>query len=235
MESPGERLKQAISEAGFSSIAEAARIHRFHPQNVRDHAAGRRGISEAQAKAYGKALKVNWLWLLHGVVSENSPSPNSRHVLHPTVIRPVIGAVQGGVWQEPMELDESRVPALPVPAHIIHEGAQQFWLEVIGDSVNQYAPNGAHVFCTGTWDWARDTDDLYARANGKLVIVNRWRGDLFERTCKLLVVENGKARLLPASTSRRWSSETPIGLNENGDTTRVEIFAVVEWIGSPAP
>jgi len=134
-----------------------------------------------------------------------------------------------------MELDESRVPALPVPANIIHEGAEQFWLEIIGDSVNQYAANGAHVFCTGTWDWARDTDDLYSRANGKLVIVNRWRGDLFERTCKLLRVENGKAQLIPASTSRRWASELPVELNENGDTTRVEIFAVVEWIGSPAP
>lgn len=61
-----ERLKKARLQAGFSSIAEAARVTKLHKQNWADHEAGRRQIRETNARAYAKALKVSWVWLLTG-------------------------------------------------------------------------------------------------------------------------------------------------------------------------
>lgn len=59
-------MRKARIDAGFKSIAEAARKKRFHKQNLADHEAGRRGISPDFARAYGKAFGIDPWWLLSG-------------------------------------------------------------------------------------------------------------------------------------------------------------------------
>jgi len=68
---PGDRLQQARVGAGYASAAAAARGCGFHPQNLRDHEAGRRGISPAQATAYGRAFGSSATWILYGDAGES--------------------------------------------------------------------------------------------------------------------------------------------------------------------
>lgn len=64
---PAARLHWAILDLRkYASYAEFARRHRFHPQNIADHATGRRGINTDHAIAYGRALKISSGWLLTG-------------------------------------------------------------------------------------------------------------------------------------------------------------------------
>lgn len=63
---PGERLREARRRAGYSTVAEAARALKMHPQNWADHEAGRRELREKHAREYGRKLKISWTWLLTG-------------------------------------------------------------------------------------------------------------------------------------------------------------------------
>lgn len=66
MSTPGDRLRQARLEAGFRTIAEAARTKRLHKQNLADHESGRRKISLQWAERYAKAFAKSPGWLLTG-------------------------------------------------------------------------------------------------------------------------------------------------------------------------
>jgi len=62
----GKRLMRAREVAGFTTAADAARQYRWHPQNVRDHEAGRRGVDPVQADEYARRYKIHVEWLLYG-------------------------------------------------------------------------------------------------------------------------------------------------------------------------
>jgi SOS-response transcriptional repressor LexA len=235
MDSSHERLKQARELAGFETAADAARALSISQPTYMSHENGTRGFKVASAERYATRFRVSLEWLLTGTKNKGSREPQLRPTVDETGSRPVIGAVQAGVWQEADLLDESRVEQLPVPRYLIKPNARQFWLEIVGDSVSEYVNSGGHVFCTSVWDWARDTDDLIARAAGKLVVAERRRGDLVERTVKRLVVNNSAISLHTASKHPKWQNEKPIALDETGGTSSVEIVAVVEFIGTPAP
>ncbi|MEM6413177.1 MAG: helix-turn-helix transcriptional regulator [Pseudomonadota bacterium] len=66
METVGERLKWARTQAGFDTIARASERCSFHKQNLADHEADRRGVSVENAKDYSKAFKIDAWWLLTG-------------------------------------------------------------------------------------------------------------------------------------------------------------------------
>lgn len=66
VEEPKDRLRKARLAAGYSTVAEAARVTKLHYQNWSDHEAGRRKIKEHNAKTYAKKLKISWVWLLTG-------------------------------------------------------------------------------------------------------------------------------------------------------------------------
>jgi len=235
MDSGHDRLKAARERAGFATAADAARALHVGLPTYMAHENGTRGFKLASAERYARRFKVPLEWLLTGGDNKGVLEPHLRHISNDTEFRPVIGAVQAGVWQEMAALDESRVEQLPIPANLANANARQYWLEIVGDSVSEYVNSGGHVFCTSVWDWARDTDDLLLRANGKLVVAERRRGDLVERTVKRLVTSNGGPALHTASRHPKWQNETPMKLDDEGQTTAVEIVAVVEFIGTPAP
>jgi hypothetical protein len=62
----GKRLAEARRAAGFETAADAAKAYRWHPQNVRDHEAGRRGVDPQQADDYARRYKIQVQWLLYG-------------------------------------------------------------------------------------------------------------------------------------------------------------------------
>ena len=60
------RLRIARAEAGYASVAAAARAHDFHKQNLADHEAGRRRIQPEQANSYALAFNVSPSYILFG-------------------------------------------------------------------------------------------------------------------------------------------------------------------------
>jgi hypothetical protein len=62
----GKRLAEARIAAGFMTAADAAKRYRWHPQNVRDHEAGRRGVDPLQADEYARRYNILVEWLLFG-------------------------------------------------------------------------------------------------------------------------------------------------------------------------
>ncbi len=231
-----ERLRQARIAAGYATAREAADAMGITRTTYYGHENGSAGFKSTSAIQYARKFRVSLEWLETGKgESEASQPPQSPKILEDIQTRPLIGTVQAGVWQEPFD-GEMELVELSVPADRIIEGAQQFWFEIVGDSVSQFVGDGGKIFCTSVWDWARDDEDLFRRANGKLVVAERRRSDgTFQRTCKRLVVNGEGPALHTASLHPRWKNEAPILLNENGDTVEVSIVAVVTDLLTPAP
>lgn len=233
-----ERLRQARIAAGYASAADAARAVGVPEPSYTAHENGSRGFKYDRAKLYSRRFGVSLEWLLSGRGDTQSAQPlHEPHTETDIQMRPLVGTVQAGVWQEPFDSGEVDLVQLPIPSDRLVPGAQQFWFEIVGDSVNQFVGDGGRIFCTSVWDWARDSEDLFRRANGKLVVAERRRADgTFQRTCKRLVVAaNGRAALHTASSHPRWKNEAPIALNENGDTVDVTVVAVVTDLLTAAP
>lgn len=201
------------------------------------HENGSVGFRTKSAILYARKFKVSLEWLETGRGENGSAQPlHNPNTETDIQTRPLVGTVQAGVWQEPFDIGEVELVQLPIPSDRLVPGAEQFWFEIVGDSVNQFVGDGGRIFCTSVWDWARDTEDLFRRAAGKLVVAERRRSDgTFQRTCKRLVVTSGQAALHTASSHPRWKNEAPIALNENGDTVDVTIVAVVTDLLTAAP
>lgn len=231
------RLREARQAAGFHSAAAAAEAMGIPAPTYASHENGHGGMRADVALRYARKFKVSPEWLLTG--RGESPALDSSNLadsVSDVSLRPLVGTVQAGVWQEPFDTEAHDLIQIPIPADRIVPGAQQYWFEVVGDSVDQYVGPGGRIFCINVWDWARDHGDLIRRAEGKLVIAERRRSDgTFQRTCKRLSTTSGAAALHTASNSRRWKNEAPIALNENGDTVEVTIVAVVTDLLTVAP
>lgn len=61
-----ERLRQARTQAGFASAADAAKRFGWPETTYRHHENGHRGFPAAKANLYGRAYKVSPEWLLFG-------------------------------------------------------------------------------------------------------------------------------------------------------------------------
>lgn len=232
-----DRLRQARIAAGYASAADAARAVGVPEPSYTAHENGSRGFKYDRAKLYSRRFGVSLEWLLSGRGTTETAQPlHNPNTETDIQTRPLVGTVQAGVWQEPFDIGEVELVQLPIPSDRLVPGAEQFWFEIVGDSVNQFVGDGGRIFCTSVWDWARDTEDLFRRAAGKLVVAERRRSDgTFQRTCKRLVVTSGQAALHTASSHPRWKNEAPIALNENGDTVDVTIVAVVTDLLTAAP
>lgn len=76
-----ERLVWARENAGFTSMAEAARKMGAAEPSYRSHETGFRTPRAPTVKAYAKAFKVNWVWLMTGegdpvAVTESTELPD---------------------------------------------------------------------------------------------------------------------------------------------------------------
>lgn len=109
MPTPGDRLREVRQRAGFTTVAEAARATRLHPQNWADHESGRRKIKEHNARDYARAINrvapainLSWAWLLTGQDAAKSPTI------------PLLGYVGGGA--QVFAFDSQEIDFIDAPA-----------------------------------------------------------------------------------------------------------------------
>jgi len=217
------RLKEARIAAGYSSAADAARAIGVAVPTYVAHENGSRGFPAKRAEIYARRFKVNLEWLLTG---RKGPAQSSR-IEEVSSLLPIIGLVQAGAWKEQAMLEPADAEQVPIPSDQRIPGARQYYLRIIGDSVDEVIPDGALALCCDVWDWARDEADLFRRGKGKLVVAQRERHGLFETTIKRLAVIAGVAQLHTASKSPQFKNEAPIELTDTGDVNGVAIVAVV--------
>lgn len=140
METVGERLKAARVAAGFSSAAEAATANGgaergWHPQNVRDHEANRRGVDTDQAERYGRAYRVDPAWILFGGANRRPKTTG----LVPVVGK--VGADPGGAVL--FSTGQAAGDQVPIPIGGTSRAAA---LEVAGHSMRGVADDGALIY-----------------------------------------------------------------------------------------
>lgn len=66
MSEKGNRLRQARVGAGFSKARQAAERFGWKPSTYAAHENGQNEFDEKQARVYGQAFQISWMWLLTG-------------------------------------------------------------------------------------------------------------------------------------------------------------------------
>lgn len=220
MDSMADRLMKARADAGYASAAEAVRAFGWIASTYYGHENGRVKIPRDAAYKYARAFKVDPSWLLYG---KNTNSGNKTHFESVAQI-PVRGSTAAGKW---LEFDDTEQDAL-APIYAVagrFPMDEQFAFKVSGPSMDKARIfDGDYVICVPYW---------IARAAptpGDLVVVERKRGTMFERTLKELQMSDDEFELWPRSTDSRF--QTPIRVKRNhdfveNDGTSVEIVGLV--------
>lgn len=215
-----DRLMKARSDAGYTSAAEAVRAFGWTASTYYGHENGRVKIPRDAANKYAKAFKVDPSWLLYGKSSNAAP----LHQFESVAQIPVRGSTAAGKW---LEFDDTEQDAL-APIYAVagrFPMEEQFAFKVSGPSMDKARIfDGDYVICVPYW---------IARAAptpGDLVVVERKRGTMFERTLKELQMTGDEFELWPRSTDSRF--QTPIRVKRNhdfveNDGTTVEIVGLV--------
>lgn len=220
MDSMADRLMKARADAGYASAAEAVRAFGWIASTYYGHENGRVKIPRDAAYKYARAFKVDPSWLLYG---KKTYSGNKTHFESVAQI-PVRGSTAAGKW---LEFDDTEQDAL-APIYAVagrFPMEEQFAFKVSGPSMDKARIfDGDYVICVPYW---------IARAAptpGDLVVVERKRGTMFERTLKELQMSDDEFELWPRSTDSRF--QTPIRVKRNhdfveNDGTTVEIVGLV--------
>lgn len=125
-----------------------------------------------------------------------APMASDSHLL-PVGLRPVMvrGEVEAGSWREAAEWPQSEWFVVPAPATGRYAHLPQFGLVVRGPSMNLLYPEGSIIICVRLIDLQRRPN------NGERVVVEAHRAGLTEATVKEYREEDGKAWLVPRSSS----------------------------------
>lgn len=109
----------------------------------------------------------------------------------------VVGDLQAGTWREAVEWEPSQQRRIALPPDTRFPTARRFGLELVGDSMNlMYPLPRTVVICVRLPEIDREP------VTGQVVVVQRWRHDLVEATCKVYVVrDDGSIWLEPRSTN----------------------------------
>lgn len=220
---PGERLKAARVKAGYATASAAATAFGWHPQNVRDHEAGRRGISPEQAIMYARAYRTTPGAILYG---EAVPGVGESNFTFEPQMRllPIVGEVQAGAWISVDEFDQTE-PEVSTTARDPHFPHARQWLRrVRGDSVNLLGiVEGDLVHCV-------DVDEAHYQINtGDVVEVerSRFQGSDLEYSLKQVELTADAILLWPRSTNPRWSKPLQVLEGKTGEDLTVTIKGLV--------
>lgn len=211
VDTPADRLRRAREKKGFDTAAEAARCYGWTISTYVSHENGTRGITNDAAKRYARAFNVGAETLVDLGVS--GPT-NEVHVM---------GEAAFGVWREKsidLERRENKMLlSLPKTA-----GEQmRFAVEVLDSSVNKILMRGDYAICTPPPD-----SDLEPRT---LVYVQHTRGDLVERTIRIVHEHKGSLELRTHSTDPNYTSSIEYPPKYPGSA--VKILGLV--VGSYSP
>lgn len=199
--SAGGRLKWAREKAGFREAAQFARAARINETTYRAYENNQNSYRK-HVLDFAARLNVSVGWLLKGgALEEPEPQVESPFV-------EIIAAVGAGVWRERAqwpEEDRYRVEFGP-PAL---RGFRRFGLVVEGTSMDKIFPPGTELECYWTKFEGRQ---ILSPQDGDLVVVERRNGDLYETTCKRLVITpEGEFELHAESTRPEFKEPFLIG------------------------
>jgi SOS-response transcriptional repressor LexA len=208
-----DRLKLVRENAGFKTPTDAARAHRWTATTYISHENGTRPLSRKAAVKYGSAFRASAGWLLYGENGgDAAPEP---------ILVPVRGNTACGVWAENGRFQDQEYPPIPV-VPTKYKGTEQFAFRVIGMCMDKLRIfDGDFVVCVPFW---------VARSNpveGDVVVIERRRGQVTERTCKQVTIVDGRIEFWPRSLDPEFQPVIIPDQNEPFD----ESGAVVEIVG----
>lgn len=212
-----QRLQFAREKAGFKTPTEAARRHRWNETTYRAHENGTRPVSRKAAVKYAAAFHVSAGWLLYGEQNDDAaPEP---------VLVPVRGNTACGVWAENGRFFDQEYPPIPaVPTK--HKSVEQFAFRVIGMCMDKLRIlDGDFVVCVPYWIARAGATD------GDVVVIERKRGHVTERTCKQIAVNGNRLELWPRSSDPQFQPVIMPNQNDPLDETGAEIEIVGLVIG----
>lgn len=227
----GRLLKQTRIKKGLTQEALGALLD--PPMNKQAVYKMETGIRRIDAAVAGQLAQI--LGLKPADLADEafivSPQPRAKSGIAHVTSLPVLGKAQAGYWAEAEfhefgydpDTGESFEPTVPVVASSEYPRAMQYALMLDGNSLNKIAPPNSYVVCVRLEGYPCD-EDMKA-LDGKLVHVERHKGDLIETTVKRLKFNGTGAELWPESHDAKHQS--PIPLRENSARTAVQIMGVV--------
>jgi SOS-response transcriptional repressor LexA len=227
---PHERLRLA-RDARKLTVPAIARSLGVAESSVRAHMNGQNGIRPATAAQYARVLKISPEWLLYGTGQMGSdsladefsvPAPPSTQLMQSVKRLPVRYRVEAGPWREVEDLAVSYGEHdVPVPPRFA--GFAQWLEEVVGDSMDRLIQPGRLVHVIDAIDMG------YQPADGDIVVVERERAGLRERTLKQVEITGRRILLCPRSTNPRWQAPLDVssGLREAESEITVQVVGLV--------
>jgi SOS-response transcriptional repressor LexA len=218
------RLSRLDERGKPLSMAALARLAGTSPQQIERLEKSDRKFTREWAERLAPHLGVTAKELMFDGDAESSLRPANLAYSH------VRGETAAGRWFEQDELNDEDKPLIPlVPGRF--SGLAQFAFKVIGVSMDlRKINNGDYVICVNYYE-AREHP-----LSGDIVVVERRRGQLTERTCKELELTNGGFLLWPRSTDKRFQKPIFVANKTDAvgdDGTEIEIVALVIGCYSP--
>lgn len=174
------RLRELRTELGLSQQALAERVGTSQPQ-IKRLEDGTRKLTKEWAERLAPALQTNAESLMFGRGGLKG--------------MPVLGVIEAGQFRDISLIDQTdEKPVIAVARDERFPHAEQYALQVSGDSMDELFPDGCYVTCA---NWA---DTGMSLRPGIIVHVERTIGSLVETTLKE-VQGNGPYTLRPRSTN----------------------------------
>ncbi len=201
---PQGRLRHARKLRGYKTAQEFSDTHGILQPTYSNHETGKRGLKRSTAIEYCRLLRINLNWLLAG----DGPMAGAPQTSEEAV--EVVGHVQAGDWQQAAQWEVDERYQEYVRPSAKYSGFTRFGLEIRGNSMNQYYPDGSVIYCVRFFDLGR------VPASGERVVVNREGPAGVEATVKEFIVdEDGTAYLWPRSTNPAHQSPYKLILNNH--------------------
>ena len=159
----------------------------------------RRKTGSATIESIGKLanqLKCSVAWL-SGESNVDDAAANESAV-RPERVQ-LVGEVRASTFRTAFEIPESEQITLWLPPDTRYPGVPRFALKVSGPSLNEIAPDGATILCASFFDLERRAGRQ--PRHGDIVVVQAWRHDLVEATCKAYVERHDGVWLEPRTTA----------------------------------
>lgn len=164
-----DRLRKAFIESSFSanglSALATARALGWNPNSFKSNMNGNSPFGFEQAKRYAEKLRVRAEWLYDG----NGPMRETSRPARLPIEVPVIGWVSAGDVSDVGQLEEvDRIVVGNLPP------GEYFATEVVGDSMDRVAPEGAYIIVNAADRNPRD-GNIYIFSHRGEVTVKRYR------------------------------------------------------------
>ncbi|MDF1625636.1 MAG: S24 family peptidase [Parvibaculaceae bacterium] len=229
-DSVGDTLERLLKARGITMKAASLKLGKTHSYIQQFITRGKpKKLPEDVRHGLARLLDIDERELRHPSqknLPTTSLSPNSATdtlLAVESSVLPVIGKVQAGVWEVVDLVDQSEYAdeTVVVPIDPRFPFKDQWAMQIVGDSVNEFAPSGSYAVCV---DISAGLDVRH----GQMVVVERLRaqGAEIERTIKQFRIEGGRRELWPRSTNPKHNG--PIRLDpENGEECEIRVKGIV--------